>query len=364
MFKRLLCCFVFAATALVFALPASAAFPEEVRQALRLCSADIQTALAASPLPKNIPIAILPVRGDDDAYVIGLIKNAATSAGLACVEGKEDPFWDELVKEIEFSERKDDILDPATLTKFGKLKAAKLLLYAVVRDTSAANGRGYAEIEVHVSSIETKQHLWGQMFARRFYNAPDVEGLLNLDPDIRKVITESFDRAVAGLKTAEKLKSIKSIAIVPLAGDLDHFVTGLAESMLSKTQYFPKQLDTTTLGETRAMLRDSPQTADAILFGAVRDLSRRKLNSYPDRVEYEIDAAAQLTIQDPKTGNILWSDMIETRSTDVKKISWWEMVQQYGPFVLARKWYVIVPLIALCGLVVLALFFKLMRRAR
>jgi hypothetical protein len=364
MFKRLLCGFTLTASVLLFNKPAFAAYPEEVRQALRLCADDIQTALAGSPLPKNLPVAILPVSGDEDAYVIGLLKNAATGAGLACVEGKEDPFWNELVKEIEFSERKGDILDPATLTKFGQLKSAKLLMYAVVRDTAAGNGSGYAEIEVHVSSIETKQHLWGKVFARRFYNSPDVKGLVNLDPDMRELIQKSFDRAATNLNAAAKLKDIRTVAVVPLAGDMDGFISGLVVSMVSKTQLVPKQLDTATLGETRALLRDNPQAADAILYGAVRDLSQRELNKYPDRIEYETISAVQLTIQDAKTGNILWSDLIEAQGTKTTVLSWWEMVRLYGPLVLARKWYVLVPLLVLGGLVVLALFFWMMRRAR
>ena len=347
-----------------FVRPAAAAFPEAVRQSLRLCAEDIQVALAASPLTKNLPLAILPVNGDQDAYVIGLLKNAVTGSGQTCVEGREDPFWEELVKEIETSDRKSDLLDPATLTRFGKLKSAKLLLYAVVRDTAAGSGSGYAEVEVHVSSIETKQHLWGKVFARRFYNAPDVKGLVDLDSDVREVIRKSFDKTIAQLQSDPKLQAIHTVAVVPLAGDLDRFITGLVESMVSKTQLAPKQLDSATLGETRSLLRDQPQAADAILYGAVRDLSRRTLSQRPDRTEIETTSAVQLTIQDAKTGNILWSDLIEARATTTTDLGWWELVQQYGPMVLARKWYILVPLLAVGALMVLAIFFWLMRRAR
>ena len=362
--KRQLCILAFTAALAGAITTASAAFPEEVRQALRLCSTDIQAALARSGLPRDATIAILPVKRDADAYAIGILKNAATAAGLQCVEGKEDPFVQEVFKEIEWDERKDDILDPATLARFDKLKAPKLLMYGVVRDASGGNGHSYVEIEVHVSSIETKQHLWGQVFARRFYSAPDLVGLVDLDPAVRQLIRESLDRAVTALKSSAKLKDTRTVAIVPLAGDMDHFITGLVESMVSKTQLLPKQLDLTTLGEARALLRDNPQVADAVLYGAIRDLSRKVLNRYPDRVEYQISSAVQLTLQDAKTGNVLWSDLIEAQGTDTTTLSWWEMTQRYGPFVLACKWYVLGPLLALAGLVVLLLFFRMMRRAR
>ena len=349
-------------------LASAAQFPEEVRQALRLCAADIQAslraALAKGVLTKDATIAILPVKRDADAYAIGVLKIATTGAGLQCVEGKEDPLVAEIFKEIEWDERKDDILDAETIAKFGKLKAPKLLMDSVVRETSGGNGRGYAELEVHIFSIETKKIHWNGVFARRFYSAPDVVGLVDLDPNVREAIRESFDRTVTALKSSAKLKSTRTIAIVPLAGDLDRFITGLAESMISKTQLLPKQLDIATLGEARALLRDNPQAADAVLYGAVRDLSRKTLNTYPDRVEYQISSAVQLTIQDSKTGNILWSELIEARGKDVATLSWWDMTKRYGPFVLAGKWYVLVPLIAIAGVFVLLAFFWMMRRAR
>lgn len=362
--KRQLFVLALAVAAITAPTDALAAFPEEVRQAMRLCSADIQAALARSGLPRDATIAILPVKRDMDDFALGILKNAATAAGLNCVEGKEDPFVQEIFKEIEWDERKDDILDPATLARFGKLKAPKLLMYGAVRDATGGNGRAYAELEVHVSSIETKQHLWGQVFARRFYSAPDLVGLVEMDPDVRQLIRQSFERGIVSLQSSPKLNNIQTVAIVPLAGDFDRFVTGLVENMISKTRLLPKQLDTATLGEARALLRDNPQAADAVLYGAVRDLSRKLLNRYPDRDEFETSSAVQLTIQDAKTGNVLWSDLIEARGTDVRTLSWWEMLNRYGPFVLARKWYILWPIIALVALLVLALFFRMMRRAR
>ena len=65
-----------------------AELPVEARQALRLAATDIQSTLAsAGSIPKNQPIAILPIRGDDSGYVMGILKTALTGAGLQCVEG-------------------------------------------------------------------------------------------------------------------------------------------------------------------------------------------------------------------------------------------------------------------------------------
>lgn len=354
----------FLAAGLGCCLAAHAQFTEPARQALRLAADDLRDALRQSTLPKTETLAILPVQGDRDAYAIGLIKNAATEAGLTCVEGKEDPFWDEVVKEVEWDERKDDILDGATLAKFGRLKAAKLLLYGAVRGAGDTGNRGYAELEVHVSAIETKQHLWGKVFARRFYRPGEVTGLVDIDPDVRQILRQAFDATQTRLKSAEKLQGIRNIAIVPLAGDLDGFVTGLAENMLSGTQFFPKHLDFLTLGEARAYLRDNPAAADAVLSGALRDLSRKKLNEYPTGTNYEVSASVQLTIQSAKTGDVLWSDTIEARGADADNLSWWETLRKHGPIAWAFRGYVLWPLLIIAGLIALTLILRAMRRAR
>jgi hypothetical protein len=338
--------------------------PEEVRAALRLAGADIQSALAASTLPKDKPLAILPVRGDSNGYILGILKTAITGAGLLCVEGKGDPFFDEVLKEVAWDERKEDMLDTNTIVKFGQLKAAKLLAYAFIREAWGGQGCGFVELELHVSSIETKQHLWSGNFSRRFYDPQLPIGPIDLHPEVRRILREAFQRLPAQLRAAPKLRDVHSILIVPLAGDIDRFMTGLVESSLSGTQFLPKELDVRTLGEGRALLRDDPKAADAILYGAVRDLSSRKKGEYPDRTEYDVSAAVQMTIQASPSGDVLWSYPLEARGTLVERLSWWEMVKKYGPFVLARKAVVVVPLIVLVGLVVLAMFFRAMRRAR
>jgi len=343
---------------------ARAEYSDEARQALRLTGADIQKGLSSAGLPTDLPIAILPLKSDPSGYVMGLLKTAVTGAGLQCVEGKEDDFVQDIFKEIEWDERKNDILDTNTIAKFGQLKAAKLLLYANLREVTGENGRGYAEIEVHVSSIETKRHLWSGVFARRFYAPSQPTGPVTLSPEIRQAIKASFSKLAMGLKAAGKLNDVHSVLIVPLAADEDQFVTGLVEDTLSSTPYSPKQLDVRTLADARALLRDDPKAADAILYGAVRDLSMRKLNDYPDHTEYQINASIQLAIQSSPAGNVLWSDTVETTTPYIVKQSWWEMVQQYGPSVLARKWYVVVPLVAVGAVLVLIVLMWMMRRSR
>ena len=337
-------------------------YSQDARQALRLVGTDLQNALIKAGLPADSPIAVLPVKSDPTGYVLGLIKTAVTGAGLHCVEGKEDEFVQEIWHQVEWDERKDDILDTNTIAKFGQVQGAKLLLYAKVIEASGANGRGYAEIEVHVSSIETARHLWSQDFARRFYDASLPVGPLELRPEIRAAIQGSFSKVPMSLKAATKLRDIHSVLLVPLAGDADQFVTGLAQDALSSTPYVPKQLDVRTLGDARALLRDDPKAADAILYGSVRDFHEETNQVYADHIEFMIYCSVQLTIQASPAGDVLWSDTIETMTPYPSPTKTnWEMSQQYAPSLLLYSKRLIVPAVVVIGLFLL---FRAMRRTR
>jgi hypothetical protein len=374
MFARKLQYWALVSTLAVGLAPARAEWSREGIEALNQCIKNAQADLAQSNLPKDEPLAILPVCGDSNSRVRNLLKIAATDAGLRVVEEKNDPIVAELVSEAEWDERTGNWLNPKThagifnpekLTQFGELMAAKMLMYAYVREVSGGAGQGYAEVEVHVTSIVTKQHLWGRTFPWRFYSGPEVTGLTGLEPELRKALKDSFDQCLPKLQADANLKGIRSVAVVPLSCDVQGYTTDLAKSLLSRAQLHPKEnLNFQTRGEAQTMLRNDQQVADALLYGAVRDLKMRKRGSYPNRTEYDIFTSVQLTIQSTRTGELLWAQTLEGRGERVVPVTWWEMLKTYGPSVLARKSYVYIPLLVLVGLLVLAMFFRAMRRAR
>ena len=316
-------------------LPALAQRADEVRQALQMAVAEAQKAMASGGIPRGTPVSLLPVWNDQDEYVAGLLKNAVTAAGLTYVEGKEEAFWDEVLKEVEWDERKGDILDAGTLVKFGKLKATRILMYGSVREASLTGQRVFVEIELHASSVETKQHLWGGTFAKRFYLPGTVEGILSVDqlpPEVREVIKKGFiEKAAASLAKAEpKLKAVRTACLIPLAGDIDEYITGLGRDMLAQSRnLYPKNLDVTTLSEARVMLRDQPQRADALLYGAVRDVSRRLVKEWPLSKTYEVSTETQLFIESASSNEILWSDTVAARGEYTRDITIWTWMGEH-----------------------------------
>ncbi len=298
-----------AAAALVFMQPARGS-ADELRQAVRMAVEDARDSLAKSGLPRDRGLAVLPLTGDRDRYVEGLLKTAVTDAGLKHVEGGRSPFWDEILREVEWAERKEDMLAPETAAKFGKLEGVRMLLYGTLRSARRETHRVFVEIELHVSDIETGRHLWGTAVSRRFYLPGAVQGIVDLDTDARNAIDRTIEKGLESLKGSDKLGEIRTVAMVPLAGDIDSYVGGRVQDMVSRTRLNPKNLDLPTLGEARQLMRDRPEQADAVLYGALRDLSRRLVREETMRTTHEVSAEIQLVIQSASTGEVLWSDTL------------------------------------------------------
>jgi hypothetical protein len=352
---------IWMATALcVLCAGAADAFEESTRQALQGAVEDAQAALGSAGIGPSIAISTLPIAGDENRVVEGLLKNAVTGAGLNYVEGKQDPLWNSILETVEWDERKGDILDASTLTQFGKLRSTQALLYGIVRDAGRWGNRVYVEIELHLTDLSTASHLWGGIFSRRFYLPGDLRGIVDYDPDVRALLRGLFADAVEGLASASKLAEIESVALLPICGDQDQYITGLARDLISATRLKPRDLDMTTLLEARRILRDQPDRADAVLYGAVRDLSRKLEREEVLEDTYEIRAEVQLQIQAPN-GDVLWSETLAGEREQIEERTGEEMGWK---FVRAHRRELLYGLAGLVGLILLGLLIRAGRRVR
>ena len=290
---------------------------DEVRLAVYDALDQARIALKSAPFGKRT-VAVLPFPGDKAGLFTGKLKNLLTAAGFSCIEGKEDPMWNEIIKEIAWDERKDDILDPATLVKFGKLKAAQILLYGKVAVLDKNSDRIYAEIELHATDLTTKRHIWGGTFAARFYKNKTLQGIISLDAELKKLLKKSFATAKVSLSSpasADKLGKVGRITVMPLAGDIDEYMTGLAIEMFTSTRFLPKRPQIPSLSQLRSLAKAKPAAGEAVFYGAVRDLHRtapaaKAVNRKTMRETSTVSADIQLFLEDLKTGTILWSKTI------------------------------------------------------
>ena len=339
--------------------------------ALKDAVAEAQASLAqAGKVQPGEPVAILPIANDSGAQVAGLLKNALTSAGKTCVEGKEDPMWDAVLKEIEWDERKEDILDPKTLDKFGKLKSAKCLMYGCVRRLAASERYVLVELELHISRVATKEHIWGGSFVRRhFAPGANPDGRVDIPSEVRQALVDGFRAEVAkSLAASPKLASVKRVAMLPIAGDRDQYAEGLFRDALSRSAVTPVNLDVTTRAEARFALREGPGKADGIAYGVLRgDIDADLVETRADGQKvYRAQMEMQLWIEKGATREIVWSDTVRfSKEFTVGLRGWWDRLCSLFPTLREHPGRIVwVPLLILVGLIALAMFLKAVTRVR
>lgn len=322
-------------------------------------------ALKAAPIPAGEPVAILPIDDDADAWLEGQLKTALTAAGKTCVTGKSDPMWNEILKEIEWGTRKADILDPKTLTAFGKLKTARILLQGNVRFACETPRYAFAELELHAVSIETKQHLWGATLpVRQYKDATKVLGISEIPVQVRQVALDKFrTKLTDSLRKANK-KGL-SVGVLPLAGDQDSYVSGLVRDAVLAAELVPVNLSTLTPTEARLAVREQTSSAKAFFSGAVRDLSATLVETRPHSKIYRIDIEVQAFIEDGTTHQQVWSETLGVSENCTITAGVWDIICGWFPAVRTMPWLLVaVPLALLVLLVVVGMFLRAMTRVR
>jgi hypothetical protein len=367
-----------AAMAAVAATGQSLLLQDEFRQAVQGTLLDEATkALSASPIPAGVPVAILPIAGDEDGWFAGQLKIALTAAGKNCVEGKEDPMWEEVQKEVTWDEHKEPFLDPETIDAFGKIQSAKILLSGAVRSLDYTERYAYFEIELHATEIVTKRHIWGAALARRHYSPgyEGVGGVEHLDPELRqKLLDDLREKLEASLRGTPAAASAGRVAMLPIAEDDNKgkndkgYVGGLVRDALTRAGVNLVNADWTTLGEARMGLRDTQAPADAVLYGAVRDLSweRAEVNPTADKTTLRAEVQLCIEVRDANGGHrIPWSDTLVVSEKKIESKGVWGTLVRLFPSLernpLLAVWW---PLGILLALIVLKMFLNATTRVR
>ena len=276
------------------------------------------------------------------SFLTDYLKKILLDAELKSVTGKDEEMWLKIIKEIEAHKRMDDILDPATKAKFGKLQATLIILRCEVRvfDFDKENGRYYTEVLLIATEVETGRDLWSGLFTNRYYLGKDVEGIVALDDDLRAILKKNFDNAQKSLTAPQiisKMKNIQTVTVIPLGGDIGNYITSLAKAMITKTHLIAQNTDIPSRPQVRATIRDGKLKSDAILFGSVRALYKTSPEITPDRyarkmlTKQKMVAEIQLSIENAKNGNIFWEDAIQVdENITTSRPMTDEEIQKYG----------------------------------
>lgn len=293
------------------ALPLKAADEIVLHEAKRQLVAKAEAGLKSAAASHGGAVALLSIVGDDDRYVEGLLKAAATRAGITFVEGTGQPLFETLLAQASQNLRDKQFLDPATIAEMGKLVSAKTLLYGMLTVNSSADVV-YAELSLHMVEVTTGRHVWGDVFTERHYLGDNVRGIVDLIPEIRQLFDEVAAEAGKSMAEATALYKAASVLVVPLAGDLDGYGTGHLVSALSKTSAAPVDLGVKTLSQARMLAEsmDADKKPDALLIGAVRDIARRIESKDGKGETWRYDVEIEARIIDMDSNRVLWSDTI------------------------------------------------------
>ena len=360
--KTMLCAAAVALGVVAFGAPGDGGSLRVVVQKAMAVATD---ALKAAPIPADQPVAVLPVDADVDGWFEGQVKNALTSAGKTCVTGKDDPMWEEILKELEWSTRKADIFDPATLTVFGKLKTARILMTAAVPFSAETPRYTFAELELHAVSLETKQHLWGTTIPMRKYKDEEkIVGISQIPVEVRRVALDKL--RAAAVNSLKKLgKPGLGVSVLPLAGDQDAYVTGVMRDSVSAAGLVPVNLAVATRAEARLAMREQNAKSTAFLSGAVRDISATLVKTTPNSSTYRIDVEVQAVIEEAASHMQLWSETLSVTEDYTTEQGVWDMLCGWFPSLRGKPWLVVaVPLGVMLLLIVLVMFFKATTRVR
>ena len=381
------------AAAALFAQGAS--FSEDARQAFKGAADKVQASLAASRIPADLATSVFFIEGDKDGYVETLVRDAVLAAGRTYVVPNDDDskLLQRIYAEIEFDERKNGMVSPQTAEKINAatLKSTQALIYGNVWTVVDNDRYTLVEISLGAYSVKTKEFLWSGAFDCRYYKpgkAPEI-GIVDLPVEVRETLKKRISTAVTKSITAQpKLKAIKTAAILPLVGDetaknvetnatlfagkapakdggetvvLDGYVTHIVVDGVSRTSVTPKNADAQTRDELRRLLRDKPQVADGVLFGAVRALDVVYNGSAFRKTKYQVIADIQISIEEAASQNVLWSDTIQASVPYDVELSWWEWIILDYPDIDRASFYVGLAGRIILVLIVLAIIGKIAR---
>ena len=131
------------------------------RQAIDQAIGQVAQSLDNTDFPGVKSIAVLPILGQDSDYATTVLQNAVTDTHYKLFT-RDDGVWKTLLAEIEWGVNREDVMDAATIQKFGKINGVSAIMYGRVWDSSVNmwSIRARAKVSVQLASVETGQVLW------------------------------------------------------------------------------------------------------------------------------------------------------------------------------------------------------------
>jgi hypothetical protein len=305
------------AVLLLAATSVTAALERALDQTINDVAQEAAQKLKETDFPDITSVAVLPLWGDcspqTKAYIVNTIQSQIIGGRYRVIE-RDEQTWGTLLAETAWNSRREDIMTPETVQKFGKVVGCDAIVFGTVRECASYpdSGRVITRLTLKMSVVRTGEAKWssGEIKSARIIGrvAPPRP---NLDPALLRAITRLADSAVAGLKGKDV--NTANFGFFPLLGqDQGGHVTEVLQAELTKAGCNPVPVSRAEWNEYLAANSrgaDSLDTMsefakrrgyDAFLYGTVSEcrILERK---------YKALARATLSMVSAKTGEAIWS---------------------------------------------------------
>ncbi len=162
-------------------------------------------------------IAMLPLEGDRDNLYPVIRAELSRYPALYSFYVRDDADWNKLLSEVEFGERKGDVMNAESIQKFGSVEGVDALLYGSVREATAQNGDAVVRLTLTLADVETGKQIWTGNVDGEYTQMKYPQGnRLTATVNAAKAGKAEFDAAKAGFGEVD-------IYFVPaVAGGVDY----------------------------------------------------------------------------------------------------------------------------------------------
>lgn len=159
-------------------------------------------------------IAMLPLVNDTQRLYPVVRAELARYPGLYEFYVRDDAEWNVLLSEIEFGDRRGDVMDAATIQKFGRIPGVAALLYGSIREASVdADGNGIVRLTLTLAEVETGRQLWSGNVEGQYRKLMPPSGTLT------KAVVDASRKAVEQFKTARAGLGDVDVYLMPCVSD-------------------------------------------------------------------------------------------------------------------------------------------------
>lgn len=170
--KTILCLLVLQLS--VFLFTSISAYADETSdKAAQEAITKAMDSLSAQEFPEVVRIAVVPLRNDPDKAITDILKIAVTKTKYDIIL-RDDEEWAELLKNIEWETRREDIMNPDTVKELGGILGVDALLYGTVKEIDEAFIRTKVRLNLNLANVQTGQLLWGEMVEGEAVTSYDI----------------------------------------------------------------------------------------------------------------------------------------------------------------------------------------------